>query len=45
MDPPKNQNFEWLDLGCQSVLVSADIYQTNILTQFGGANPPEDPPK
>ena len=23
--PPKNQFFEWLKLGCQSVLISADI--------------------
>ena len=25
IDPPKNQFFEWLNLGCQSVLISADI--------------------
>ena len=30
--PPKNQFFEWLNLGCQFVLISADIQQTNILT-------------
>ena len=23
--PPKNQFFEWLNLGCQSVMISGDI--------------------
>ena len=29
---PKNQFFEWLNLGCQFVLISADIQLTNNLT-------------
>ena len=29
---PKNQFFERLNLGCQSVMISGDIYLTNILT-------------
>ena len=45
----KNQVFEWLNLGCQFALISADIYQKNILVKFGGAipwGPPQmDPPK
>ena len=39
MDLPKNQIFERLNLVCQSVLISADIYLTIILTEFGGATP------
>ena len=32
MAPLKNQFFEQLNLGCQFVLISTDIQQTNILT-------------
>ena len=30
--PPKNQIFQWLNLGCQSVVISGDIELTIILT-------------
>ena len=45
MDLPKNQFFERFNLVCQSVLISADIYLTIILTEFGGATPQMDPQK
>ena len=44
MDPPKINLFERLNLECQSVMISADIYQTNILTNFGSATP-QGPPQ
>ena len=31
-EPPKNQFFEWLNLGCQCFMMSGDILLTNTLT-------------
>ena len=43
IDPPKNQFFELLKLGCQCFMISADIYQINIFTWFE-VPPPQGPP-